>query len=299
MQRFRQFAADHDSADYLNFSGGVYWPGEGDVPVAELHEHLTAAGYDAQILTPAQVAERRLGLDPAALPEQVPHAPEEGWVDLSSLIRVLLEEFTAAGGRVSVDVEAGRATGVHLADGTRIAADTVVVATGADALRMLGEIGTQMPDATAMAVLVRTEPVDHGLGVVVNSPRIAVRPNVGGTLVLDRDGVEDHLLGESPAEYRVPDEVVEELLAEVSAILPGRPTLRAQSCGIGPKPIPGDGEPVIGPLEDIESCFVAFTHSGVTLALVVGDLLACEVMGSPEELLATFRPGRFTTRPNQ
>jgi glycine/D-amino acid oxidase-like deaminating enzyme len=67
--------------------------------------------------------------------------------------------------------------------------------------------------------------------------------------------------------------------------------------GIGPKPVPGDGEPVLGPLGDVRGLYVAFTHSGATLAMIIGELLAYEITtGEPHPLLAPFRPDRFSAR---
>jgi glycine/D-amino acid oxidase-like deaminating enzyme len=64
--------------------------------------------------------------------------------------------------------------------------------------------------------------------------------------------------------------------------------------GVGPKPIPGDGEPVAGQLEEIPGLFVMFTHSGATLALILGELVAREILTDHEApLLRSFRPGRF------
>ena len=40
--------------------------------------------------------------------------------------------------------------------------------------------------------------------------------------------------------------------------------------------------------------YVAFSHSGATLGLIVGELLAQEILsGEPHPMLATFRPRRF------
>ncbi len=63
---------------------------------------------------------------------------------------------------------------------------------------------------------------------------------------------------------------------------------------VGSKPIPGDGEPVVGALKDIPGYYVA-SHSGATLGLIVGELLAFEVAtGGEHPMLATFRPERFS-----
>jgi glycine/D-amino acid oxidase-like deaminating enzyme len=63
---------------------------------------------------------------------------------------------------------------------------------------------------------------------------------------------------------------------------------------VGPKPIPGDGEPVVGELPGISGYHVAFTHSGATVGLILGELLADEVVtGRRSPLLEAFRPDRF------
>ena len=66
---------------------------------------------------------------------------------------------------------------------------------------------------------------------------------------------------------------------------------------MGPKPVPGDGEPVLGQVDDVAGLYVAFTHSGATLALIVGELLAYEILrGAAHPLLADFSARRFRER---
>ena len=84
-----------------------------------------------------------------------------------------------------------------------------------------------------------------------------------------------------------------ELLAEASGVLADHPRLSPASTAIGPEPIPADGEPVLGPLE-VDGLSVAFTHSGATLALIAGELLADQMLtGEQPPLLAPFTPARF------
>ncbi len=81
---------------------------------------------------------------------------------------------------------------------------------------------------------------------------------------------------------------------EASALLAGHPRLTAASLGLGPKPVPGDGEPVLGPLRDVNGLFVAFSHSGATLGLIAGELLAEQMLtGAQPPLLAPFTAARF------
>ena len=45
----------------------------------------------------------------------------------------------------------------------------------------------------------------------------------------------------------------------------------------------------------VDGLHVAFTHSGATLGLIAGELLAEEIVtGDPSPLLDAFRPDRFT-----
>jgi glycine/D-amino acid oxidase-like deaminating enzyme len=94
--------------------------------------------------------------------------------------------------------------------------------------------------------------------------------------------------------YDVPAATVAELLAEASRLLTGDPPLAADRCGIGLKPVPGDGEPVLGRIEDVAGLYVAFTHSGATLGLIAGELLAYEIVrGTAHPMLAGFNARRF------
>jgi glycine/D-amino acid oxidase-like deaminating enzyme len=151
-----------------------------------------------------------------------------------------------------------------------------------------------VPDATAPALLVRTAPVDTALRVVVNSPHVSLRPAPDGGLVMDAAWSEREVATREDGTFEVRPATVGRLLDEASAVLSGHPRLTATSYGVGPKPVPGDGEPVLGPVPAVAGYHVAFTHSGATLGLVAGELLAAEILtGEPAPLLAPFRVDRF------
>ncbi|MET8564111.1 FAD-dependent oxidoreductase [Streptomyces flaveolus] len=152
----------------------------------------------------------------------------------------------------------------------------------------------EIPDATPQALLVRTKPVDTALGATLNTPRVALRPAPGGALVMDSDVSAAEVIGHGDGSYEVEDSTVEQLLREATAVLAGGPRLELDSYGVGREPIPGDGEPVLAGLGGVPGLFVAFTHSGATLALIAGELLADEITtGERSPLPAAFRPGRF------
>ncbi|HEX8093773.1 NAD(P)/FAD-dependent oxidoreductase, partial [Jatrophihabitans sp.] len=194
----------------------------------------------------------------------------------------------------SVAVEDGRAVGVLTGTGERNDADSVLLATGAAVAEMVRPFGVDIPDATPLALLVRTTKVDTDLIATLNTPRVSLRPTPDGHLVMDSDAAAHEVIAHPDGSYEVKDATVDKLLSEASAVLAGHPELTAESYGVGPKPIPGDGEPVLGALEEVPNLFVAFTHSGATLALIAGELLAGEILGgTPSPLLEAFRPGRF------
>jgi glycine/D-amino acid oxidase-like deaminating enzyme len=302
IDRYRTLAARHPNAAWLRFDGGLTWDADdGSNEIAAVYAHERSIGYDARLLAADQVAAVTPGIDPRAITRQgAIFNPGEGWVDLPSLINVLVEEFSALGGevvthagRASVEVNNGRATGIATA-GRRFAADAVLLAAGAAVPKIVAEVGHQIADATPISLLVKTKPIDVALRAVLNTPRVAVRPTPSGSLVLDSAWSEEEVVRRPDGTFEVKDSTVQGLLTEASAVLERNPTLVLDSYGVGPKPIPGDGEPVFGELPGIAGYHVAFSHSGATLGLIAGELLADEIMtGEPHPLLKAFRPSRF------
>ena len=63
------------------------------------------------------------------------------------------------------------------------------------------------------------------------------------------------------------------------------------------RPLPLDGHPVLGAAPSRPDVYLAITHSGVTLAPLIGRLAARELLGeSLEEQLRLYRPTREFSR---
>jgi glycine/D-amino acid oxidase-like deaminating enzyme len=304
IDRYRALFAHHPNQDWLRFDGGLNWQSYDEAEsVSKIHAHQLAQGYDSHLLTPDEVEVRIPGVDPAAIPALgAIWNPGEGWVDLPSLINHLSEDLVGRGGELitnageaTVTTSGGRVSGVMTERHGVIEVDAVLLATGAKTPSMVAQFGVTIPDATTRALLVRTRPVQTQLRAVLNTPRVSLRPTPDGGLAVDSDWTEPHIEVRGDGTSRIPAEIVEQLLAEASRVLGGSPLLTADSQGIGPKPIPGDGEPVLGRLGDISGLHIAFTHSGATLALIVGELLAQQIIsGQPHPLLRPYSPHRFS-----
>lgn len=204
-------------------------------------------------------------------------------------------EVITNAGRASVITDAGRVTRIATERRGRIMVEAALLATGSTAPEMAADFGVSIPDATNTALLIKTHPVKTGLRAVLNTPRVSLRPTPNGGLAVDADWTESHIEVLADGSYRVPAETIDELLGEASQVLTGTPPLSVASYRVGPRPIPGDGEPALGQLGDLEGLYVAFTHSGATLGLIVGELLGYEmIIGEPHPLLAPFSVRRFT-----
>ena len=303
VDRYRTLFAADPSREWLQFGGGLMWNAAGERAVTEArHAYEKSVGYDSKLLGPKDITSVTPGIDSGAVPENAIFNPGEGWVSLPDLVDFLMEEFHQRGGRLvlnagkaSVVVEGGRAVGVETAEGETYDADAVLVACGAATPAVVAPLGVEIPNGSPVSMLVVTKPVEHDVRAVMNTPRAAVRPNPGRTFALDHDWYEEHITGHADGSFTIPDEVVQELADEASKLIAGNPELKPASWKIGYKPIPGDGEPVLGELGQVPGCFVAFTHSGATLGLITGELLAGEILsGEKHPMLATFRPARFS-----
>ncbi|WP_104181969.1 FAD-binding oxidoreductase [Arthrobacter sp. B0490] len=302
IDRYRTLFAADSTREWLHFDGGLHWAATGEEETTKArHAYEKAHGYDSKLVNPETVRDYTTGINPAAVPNTAIFNPGEGWVSLPHLIEFLMEEFKHLGGelvthagKTSVLVTDGRATGVATAEGEQYRANAVVVACGPQTPAVVKELGVDIPDASPVSMLVITEPTPQTVRPVMNTPRAALRPNPGNTLALDHDWYEESITENADGTYTIPEPVVQQLADEAATLLEGAPTLRAASWKLGRKPIPGDGEPVFGELQKVPGCFVAFTHSGATLGLIGGELLAEEILtGQKHPMLETFRPERF------
>ncbi|MCB1475934.1 MAG: FAD-binding oxidoreductase [Novosphingobium sp.] len=301
--RYRSLSDRYPEANWLDFSGGLTWDADDeDNEIAEIFRYERDLGYQAELLTGSQVSASIPGVNGNAVtaPGAILNA-NEGWVDLPALIALLADEIKAAGGRIVTDagkagliVSQGRASGARTADGEEFPGDAVLLATGASVPAMVAEHGVEIANASPIALLVETRPVRHPLRAVLNTPRVAIRPTPNGAFFLDSGWSEEEVVVHGDGSFEARPETVAGLIEEARKVLDPVPDLEVAAVHLGPKPIPGDGDPVFGTLQTLPGCYVAFSHSGATLGLIAGELLAEEMaLSYRHPMLAEFRPERF------
>jgi glycine/D-amino acid oxidase-like deaminating enzyme len=85
------------------------------------------------------------------------------------------------------------------------------------------------------------------------------------------------------------------VLDRVPRFLPAAADAAVVSASVDARPMPADGLSVVGWVPGVRSLYVVVTHSGVTLAPILGEIATAEVLGDRAELPAMFRPDRFAS----
>ncbi|MDN3353663.1 FAD-binding oxidoreductase [Actinomadura sp. DC4] len=299
MAAHRRLAAEA-AGDWYHEHGNLEWA-EDETGVAELRAKVAgvlAYGYEACWLRRAEALSLEPGIDPALLPaDEIAFFPREGWVEPARLIGHLLASAASGDAEVvhddavtGLEVTEGTVGAVLLASGRRLAADAVVNAAGPQAARIAGFAGLTLPMRNTRGVLVYTSPVAVSVSRVVHAPRVHVRPDGAGRLLLHDPEVDGAARVSADGEIDVDRAAVEHVLREGRALYPGIRAATVESVRVGERPIPGDGLPVLGRALRLPNFHFAVSHSGATLSVHAGDLVAAEALGeNQDDALAAFR----------
>ena len=84
------------------------------------------------------------------------------------------------------------------------------------------------------------------------------------------------------------------ILTKIAGVLPAAKDARLERLTLGFRPLPTDDMPVVGAVPGAPDVYVTVTHSGVTLAPILGRYVTREIVdGERVEALAPYRPERF------
>ncbi len=291
---------------------GLRWGGElgwATTP-AEAEELRTAVavlqqrGHDSRLLSKAecQTLEPGLRLDRFVIGAL---SPNDGQVDPALVIRACLEQVQARGGVVQAQT---RVTGFQLEPATgqvsmvqtdqgTLPCDRVVLAAGLGATELAGQLGIPLPQQRSPGVVVWTDPQPRLFKTlaVLNIPGLGsdqlglhICQRAGGMVVIGEGSQERLASDDSQAHANA-------LLLRAKRYLPALTMARALRVPVGYRPMPADGYPVIGWSRAVPNVYVAVMHSGVTLAPLVGEWGAMEIIDEVKvDLFAPYRAERFS-----
>lgn len=238
------------------------------------------AGDGQEIVDGAAAA----ALEPALLrpPERAVWTPGDGAVDPVGVTGRLVDGARAHGARVLTDTAvaavrrdaAGRAAGVETSAGP-LSAAAVVLAAGVATAGLAAPLGVDVPVGPSPAILFRLRAQAGLLRTVVSNQDFDLRQVAGDRLIAAAD---------SP----------ERTLAAVRSTFRGAADAELLGSRVRERPMPADGEPIVGPVASMPGLYVAVLHSAVTLAPAVGRLVARELAGgTAEPALSGCRLDRF------
>ena len=313
MKAWAELAPDLDGAAWYRPAGHIELAATSPELEARVRR-LTEWNYPARLIDPAEASE----LEPSLRLPGTTAAwfPEEGYLLTEPLIVRLVAHAQSHGadvltgdpGRVvGLDTKPGAAPRVHTANGKILEAGEVVCCAGrwtpalaawADAA-LAGATGPvplipwDTPGSIAPGLVVRVGPVaPPGPVRVVHTPEISLRPHSGGLLHLEaEDAAEAVDLHTPEPELR---RWADELLRRARRTVRGLDDARVVEFKVCVRPLPADGQSIVGRLPGRNGLYVAVTHSAVTLAAHLSRLIAEELTtGTPPAPLAPYHPARF------
>lgn len=313
--RYRELSHHQRYGKSITFSGMLSWELP-DLPIEVVqgstvvegpsvaYTRLRELGHAVESLSAAEAGRLEPLLNPDVLPaDGILWTADEGWIEMPALIGDVLADAVALGATfvadrdgASLSTSGGRVTGVTLSDGSRIDADAVLVSAGAATPELFAAVGVEVPVSSNTAVQIVTEPVSLRPRRMIRTPWGTLRPDSAGRLVIHSQ------VGDDTATRRghdvTPDlGAIDSILASMSEqFVAGVGPLAVDRLGTGVRPIPGgDGLTIAGAVDGLPGAYIAFTHSGASLAPVLGDLLAAELVheGLKTPTLEPFRLGRY------
>jgi glycine/D-amino acid oxidase-like deaminating enzyme len=307
MEAHRRLAAEVRSSDWYHEGGNLEWAPD-DTEREELHKKVAGVldyGYEARWLSRAEALALEPDIDPTELPvEEIAYFPREAWIEPTRLIGHLLSRATFRGAELvpndavsGLELVGGTVQTVRLASGRQLFADAVVNCAGPQAARIAKFAGLDLPMRNTRGVLLYTSPVAVSVSRVIHAPHVHLRPDGGGRLLLHTGQIDSAVSVSDTGEIRVERSAVEKVLEAGRALYPGIRAATVESVRVGERPIPDDGLPVLGRALDPPNFYFAVSHSGATLSMHAGDLVAAEVLGEDQNhTLAAFRFERLETR---
>jgi glycine/D-amino acid oxidase-like deaminating enzyme len=294
----------------ITWGGYLNWAGDGtqSAQVRANAAQLAGSPYPVIPLGAADLA----ALDPQLAPGPVSaaiYSAIDGHLDPVHVTQQFLAAARSHGAQLrcpsevrAVEFRHGRLIGVHTRQGS-VALDRLVVAAGVDTPRVLALCGFALRLRHAPGILAHSAGTPALTRLIHDAPGgLSFKQMANGSIV-GTDAPEPPDLpvhaGIRAGPMDFPDEATRamhgnRILGKIAGFLPAAKDARLEWLSLGFRPMPTDELPVVGALPATPDVHVTVTHSGVTLAPILGHWVSAEVMDTARiEALAPYRPERF------
>lgn len=264
-------------------------------------------GYDVRSVSEAEFHAREPDFHPGKILAAC-FAEQEGFADPTALTEVLLKQAREAGAEViypcevtGLVLQAGRIRSVQTTKGEFPAGVLILAAgVGTPALASMAEV--PVPLVPAPGLLVHTKPMPALVHRVLIGPDAHFKQyREGGMVIGDDLGPPPNAVHEPLRHHPLgfPDEATRQLhqqriLKQAAEYLPAAEKAPVERVTLGWRPMPQDGFPIVGPAGNCPNLYIVVTHSGVTLASILGELVTQEILDRVSvAMLEPYRPSRF------
>ena len=264
-----------------------------------------AWGEQTKVVEGADLAELEPNVDFTSL-RQVIYSALDGATNPVAATQVFLDAAAKLGAKLAypceltgVKMKGGRLASVSTSGGD-LPADRLVLATGAAADAAKRFADWDLPQRDAPGATAVTVPMPRLVNRVLWMPRVHLHQRDDGRIVLGEEAgpPPSHAdrLAAHPNDFPTREIALEHanrMLAAAQRFVPDLVKVSFEDVVIGWRPMPVDGYPVLGVSPARKDVYLAVMHSGVTLAPIVGELAAREIVESAAaEPFRDFRPDR-------
>ena len=304
MAMYRRLGEQFEETSWFRVTGNAEWAvsEEARQEQKDRIRRLHAWGYRAEWIGIDDLVELEPDLDRDAVGDaQIAYYPDDGLVDPVRFATTMLAAATRRHGAelrlgvraTQVDIRSGRIAAVLTADGDRHEADVFVNCAG----RWVNDVVGNAPDlsipmAPTTGFLAFTPPAPTTVTRPLHTPGVNIRPDGAGRLMMASAKTDTQSSLEAPAGISSPPAM--HLMAETARLMPALAGMKPEATRTTLRSIPLDDVAVLGRFPHVENYYLCVTHSGVTLAPLLGKLVMEEVaLGKATMNLEPFRPTRF------
>jgi glycine/D-amino acid oxidase-like deaminating enzyme len=291
---WRRLTLELGSDLQVQWGGSVQWSAtaEEGAKLRKNVERVEQWGYAAHAIDDAEIPKLTPGITPGPVAAAC-FAEQEGTVDPMQALGALLKNAGKRGAKIEYPCELtgitignGRVRGVETTRG-RMEADVVVLAAGVDTPRLAQMAGVNVPLKESPGLLAHSTPQPRMLDRIVLAPGANIKQNPDGRIVTGTD------FG-GAAELDTSKEFGRKLLRNAEKFLPGLKDVQLETVTLGYRVLPKDDHPIVGFAGACPNLYIAAMHSGITMAPLMGQVAAMEILdGVSVDLLTAYRPARF------